>query len=150
MTYLKRVFAKIIDITIPFTVSGLGYLIVDKQANYANDISKIIPITIFMSIFYLLYIVLGLLFTKGQTIGELILKIESVTIKGNSSSFVRIFIKELVYSFFIFYMFIYNSGWIPFLLLSAPVVKLKDDSYLLIVLDFVFGLKYIKSQNSTM
>lgn len=139
---LKRVFAKILDVAIPFIVSGIGYKIASSQGTHASNISNFMPITIFMGIAYLFLNSFSLIFSKGQTLGEGLLKIRSVKIKNNERSISKVIFREICFLFFLFYAFLFPTGWIGLVLLSAPVVKLKNDRFLLIVLDFIFGLKY--------
>lgn len=138
----KRTLAKIIDIFIPFCASGFGYYIA-YESKQGSRINEIVSIWIFMCGAYVLTTFFSLIISNGKTLGESFLKMKAVKLNNNNLSLIRIYFKELYFSFFLFMLFSTTNGWIPFIINVLPTIKLKGDNQLLMLIDVLFGLKYI-------
>src|SRR4030042_1051860 len=81
--FLKRIFARLIDLILPCLLFGLSYYLVNisELSLKAQNFSKIIPIKYFLLLGYFITNLTCVLFTKNSTLGDLFIKIRLYDVK---------------------------------------------------------------------
>lgn len=142
MNNFRRFYSKLIDLLIPTITSTIGFILAETLGPQGLKISESISLILFIAFAYLLYISFCIFFSKRRTLGEQLLGIQSSNIKDGSFSLSKFIWKEILYSFFVFYSALFSNGWIGLVLITIPIIKIKDSQYLLMPIDIIFKVKY--------
>lgn len=142
--FLKRIFARLIDLILPCLLFGLSYYLVNNSelSLKTQNFSKIIPIKYFLLLGYLITNLTTVLFTKNSTLGDLFIKIRLYDFKKKTPSIFRIILREFYVFLTLWGMLEYSNGWIGYILSNIPLYKSKNEKYIYTPLDFIFRLKY--------
>jgi len=139
--YFIRVFAKVIDLIFPIITSGLGYYLVSSAS---PELKQMFGPKEFILMFYIFSIFILLFMTRGQTLGEMLLKIKAIVENDPNKSFKRSVIKEIYLSILICSILNSYLTFSIFIILSYfPIGKSKNDGYILNSISLIFGLRYI-------
>ncbi|OPX99529.1 MAG: RDD family protein [Syntrophorhabdus sp. PtaB.Bin027] len=142
--FLKRIFARLIDVILPCLLFGLSYYLVNNSelSLKTSNFSKIIPIKYFLLLGYLITNLTTVLFTKNSTLGDLFIRIKLYDFKKKTPSIFRIILREFYVLLTLWGMLEYSNGWIGYILSNIPLYKSKTENYIYTPLDLIFRLKY--------
>lgn len=140
--FLKRITSRIIDILIPSITSTLGYILYLNSINKSvNNIDNNILLLIIW-FFYTLFVFLSVLHFKNKTFGDFLLKIRLKSLSNGDIKISKLLAKEFYISIILLGLFIFNYGWLIFIISFFPMGKSSDNKIPLITTDAIFKLAY--------
>ncbi len=148
LIYGKRFIARILDLVLPTIISLFGLFL---YANSQNQSLKELDtgfVQIVILIFYTIFILFSIIQLKNKTYGDLVMKINLVSLNKNVLKLSSIFSREIYIAIIILVALEYGYGWLALVISFMPMGKSKEKQIPIIATDIIYKSTYIESKIS--
>lgn len=145
--FWRRILSRLIDLGVPTIWVIPSYWILLTSDELLLPINEIISLFMLIWIIYCLFIIVSVIYSRGRTLGDIIMKIDFVDQKSNQRALGRILIKELTILLFLWGT-IYDNNFTALamiIIFGMPIGRSEINNNLISGIDSVLKLSIIRA-----
>lgn len=145
--FWRRILSRLIDLGVPTIWVIPSYWILLNSDEVLLPINEIISLFMLIWVIYCLFIIVAVLYSRGRTVGDVLMKIDFMDQGSNRRAFGRILIKELTILLF-FWAAIHDNNYMALamiIIFGMPIGRSEYNNNLTSVMDSVLKLSIIRA-----